>query len=162
MTEWIHSASCCFGRAPILVAATWPSLNTIKVGMPRMPYFFGVAGLWSMLILAIFSLPSRFCAISSSAGAIILQGPHHSAQKSTSTGPDAFRTSVSKELSLTWVVLIGIPLLMAHAASGRDGHGPSELVNESMDEPRPGQADRTPCRPPACAYPEARWGYPSG
>src|SRR5689334_12231655 len=96
ITEWIQSASCCFGRAPILVAATWPSLKTIKVGMPRMPYFFGVAGLWSMLILAIFSLPSRFWAISSNAGAIILQGPHHSAQKSTSTGPDAFRTSVSK------------------------------------------------------------------
>src|SRR5919108_2358999 len=66
-----------------------------------------------MLILATVSLPLRSRAISSSAGAIILQGPHHSAQKSTSTGPDAFRTSVSKELSLTWVVLIGIPLLIA-------------------------------------------------
>src|SRR4051812_32922458 len=126
--------------------------------MPRMPYFFGVAGLWSMLILAIFSLPSRFCAISSKAGAIILQGPHHSAQKSTSTGPDAFRTSVSKELSLTWVVLIGIPLLIAQAELERDGHRTVELVNESMDAPRPGQAERTSPHPPARAYPEALQG----
>src|SRR3954451_14373960 len=131
--------------------------------MPRMPYFFGVAGLWSMLILAIFSLPSRFCAISSSAGAIILQGPHHSAQKSTSTGPDAFRTSVSKELSLTWVVLIGVPSLIA-VSRRRDGTvtGPSKLVNKSMDAPGPGQAERRWHAPAACAYPEAQQGYPSG
>ena len=109
MTDWIQSASCCFGRAPILVAATWPSLNTIRVGMPRTPYFFGVAGLWSMLILAIFSLPSSFWPISYKAGAIILQGPHHSAQKSTRTGPEAFRTSDSNEVSLTWLVLMLVP-----------------------------------------------------
>src|SRR5581483_3059770 len=109
MADWIQSASCFFGRPPSLVAATWPSLNTIRVGMPRTPYFFGVAGLWSMLILTIFTLPSSCWPISSSAGAIALQGPHHSAQKSTSTGPEAFRTSASNEVSLTWVVLMLIP-----------------------------------------------------
>src|SRR5262245_60854296 len=60
-----------------------------------------------MLILATVSLPFMSLAISSSAGAIILHGPHHSAQKSTSTGPLAFRTSDSNDASLTCVVLAG-------------------------------------------------------
>ena len=33
-----------FGNAPILVAATWPSLNRIIVGMPRTPNLRGVCG----------------------------------------------------------------------------------------------------------------------
>ena len=37
MTESIQSASWRFGMLPILVAATWPSLKIIKVGMPRTP-----------------------------------------------------------------------------------------------------------------------------
>src|SRR5919198_2298298 len=57
-----------------------------------------------MLILAMVSLPFSSRAISSSAGAIILHGPHHSAQKSTSTGPAALSTSVSNDASLTWMV----------------------------------------------------------
>ena len=40
-------------------------------------------------------------AISSRIGAIILQGPHHSAQKSTSTGVADFSTSCSKVASVT-------------------------------------------------------------
>src|SRR3984885_5470078 len=39
-----------------------------------------------MLILATVTLPPNSLASSSSAGAIIRQGPHHSAQKSTTTG----------------------------------------------------------------------------
>ena len=54
--------------------------------MPRMPYLPGVAGLASMSSFAIVSLPSYVFATSSSTGANILHGPHHSAQKSTSTG----------------------------------------------------------------------------
>ena len=37
-TELTHSTSLLFGSAPILVAATWPFLNSIIVGMPRTPY----------------------------------------------------------------------------------------------------------------------------
>ncbi|MEA2926141.1 MAG: hypothetical protein QOD25_3263, partial [Alphaproteobacteria bacterium] len=48
-----------------------------------------------------FTFSPREPAISSSAGAIILQGPHHSAQKSTTTGPVAFNTSDSKVVSET-------------------------------------------------------------
>src|SRR5580692_10859252 len=57
-----------------------------------------------MLTLAMVSLPANSPAISSSAGPIILQGPHHSAQKSTSTGPSAFSTSVAKVSSVTGLV----------------------------------------------------------
>src|SRR5437016_14175822 len=39
--------------------------------------------------------------ICSTIGAIIRHGPHHVAQKSTSTGLSAFRTAVSKSLSVT-------------------------------------------------------------
>jgi hypothetical protein len=36
-TDSTHSISLLFGRAPILVAATWPFLNSISVGMPLTP-----------------------------------------------------------------------------------------------------------------------------
>src|SRR6185312_13464894 len=62
-----------------------------------------------MLTLAMVSFPWYSEAISSSAGAMALHGPHHSAQKSTSTGPLAFNTSVAKDWSVTALVfsLIG-------------------------------------------------------
>ena len=40
-----------FGSAPTLVAAGWPFLNRIIVGMPRTPYLVGAAGFSSMLSL---------------------------------------------------------------------------------------------------------------
>src|SRR5579883_2109246 len=109
-TDSTHSTSLLLGSAPILVAATWPFLNRISVGMPRTPYFIGVCGFSSMLILATVTLPFMSVASSSRKGAIILQGPHHSAQKSTSTGPEDFSTSCSKLWSLTGLVF---PLIAA-------------------------------------------------
>src|SRR5580704_13028618 len=50
------------------------------------------------------TLPCISLAISSSAGPIILHGPHHSAQKSTTTGPPAPFTSDSKLASVTLTV----------------------------------------------------------
>jgi hypothetical protein len=38
-------------------------------------------------------------------GAIILQGPHHSAQKSSNTGLSDLRTSLSNVASLVWTIL---------------------------------------------------------
>src|SRR5690348_1547074 len=107
-TDSTHSASLVLGSAPILVAATWPFLNRISVGMPRTPYFIGVCGFSSMLILAMVTLPFISLANSSRKGAIALQGPHHSAQKSTSTGPVARRTSASKDVSVTLLVLMSL------------------------------------------------------
>src|SRR2546430_7618933 len=71
---------CDFESAPTRVASTLPFLNSISVGMPRMPNFAGTLWFSSTLILAIFSRPSYSLATSSSIGAIDLQGPHHSAQ----------------------------------------------------------------------------------
>src|SRR5450631_2894714 len=48
--------------------------------------------------------PFSSAAISSSTGPIILHGPHHSAQKSTTTGPLAPFTSASKLASVTLTV----------------------------------------------------------
>jgi hypothetical protein len=46
-------------------------------------------------------------------GAIILQGPHHSAQKSSKTGLSDFKTSLSNVASLVWtmagLLTAGIP-----------------------------------------------------
>src|SRR5436190_122558 len=70
------AVSCDFESAPTRVASTLPFLNSISVGMPRMPNFAGTLWFSSTLILAIFSRPSYSLATSSSIGAIDLQGPH--------------------------------------------------------------------------------------
>jgi hypothetical protein len=92
-------------KAPTLVASALPSLKIINVGMLRIPNLGAVASFWSMLNLAILILPANSSAIYSITGAIILQGPHHSAQKSTKTGRSEPRTSASKESSETVKIL---------------------------------------------------------
>src|SRR3954452_11494614 len=69
-----------------------------------------------MLSLATVSLSACSPAISSRTGATILHGPHHSAQKSTSTGLSLPRTSLAKLASVTVLVLpamvvLPVPLL---------------------------------------------------
>src|SRR5215813_12950994 len=103
----IHCSSFCFGAAPTWREASSPFLNSIRVGIDMMPYFCAVFGLSSTLSLTILTLPLSEPAISSSAGAIILQGPHHSAQKSTTTGSVALRTWASKSASETFATPIG-------------------------------------------------------
>src|SRR5918992_105336 len=78
-----------------------PSLKKIKAGILRTPYFIAMAGLLSTSSLATLSLPVYSTARSCTAGAIILQGPHHSAQKSTKTGSSELITSWSQVLSVT-------------------------------------------------------------
>src|SRR6202044_309840 len=99
------AASCDLVTAPTFWASTVPFLNRISVGMPRMLNLGGVAGLSSMLSLAIRILSLYWSAISSRMGAIILQGPHHSAQKSSNTGLSDFNTSLSNVASLVWTIL---------------------------------------------------------
>src|ERR1041385_1172075 len=103
----IHCSSFCFGAAPTWREASSPFLNSISVGIDMMPYLAAVAGFSSTLSFTILTLPFIVPAISSRAGAIILQGPHHSAQKSTTTGSALFSTSVSKSLSDTFETPIG-------------------------------------------------------
>src|ERR1700722_7949126 len=101
MADSIHSLILDLGSAPTLVAATWPPAKIIMVGMPRTPYLVGTWGFSSILILAMVTLSPSSLANSSSAGAIMRQGPHHSAQKSTRTGILASRTSAWNEASET-------------------------------------------------------------
>src|SRR6266516_7185513 len=92
-------------RSPTTCSATSPSLNINSVGMARMPYCVAIDGDSSMLTLPTLTFPSYSLASSSRIGAIILQGPHHSAQKSTSTGVDAFKTSSSKLAAVRMTIL---------------------------------------------------------
>src|SRR3954471_23665706 len=59
-----------------------------------------------MLSLAMVSFSACSAAISSSTGATILHGPHHSAQKSTSTGLSLPSTSLAKLASVTVTVFL--------------------------------------------------------
>jgi len=69
------------------------------VGILITPKRIAVLGLSSTLSLETVSLPDCSVAISSRIGAIILQGPHHSAQKSTMTGSLAAPICSSKVAS---------------------------------------------------------------
>src|SRR4029077_7400629 len=103
----IHCSSFCLGAAPTWREASSPFLKIIKVGIDMIPYLEAVAGFSSTLSFTILTLPFIVPAISSSAGAIILHGPHHSAQKSTTTGSALLSTSASKSLSDTFATPIG-------------------------------------------------------
>src|SRR5215467_12475762 len=103
----IHCSSFCLGAAPIWREDIWPPLKIISVGIDWMPYFAAVCGFSSTLSLTIFTLLPSEPEISSSAGAIIRQGPHHSAQKSTTTGSVAFNTSASNVVSDTLPTAMG-------------------------------------------------------
>ena len=109
----IHSIMAVLGWAPTLVATASPFLNNIIVGIPLTPNFEGAIGFSSMLSFAIVTSPNS-SEISSKAGAICLQGPHHSAQKSTKTGLLEPKTSASKLASVTLLVaIIFLPLFMS-------------------------------------------------
>src|SRR6185436_10618387 len=98
----IQSCSCFFCvRAPTRSATFLPSLKIIIVGIAWIAYFCVTAGFWSTSSLAILTLPFSSVATASSAGAMALHGPHHSAKKSTTTGSADFSTSWSKFASDT-------------------------------------------------------------
>src|SRR5712672_3392373 len=103
----IHCCSFCFGAAPTWREAISPPLKIIRVGIDITPYFEAVLGLSSTFSFTILTLSPITPEISSSAGAIMRQGPHHSAQKSTTTGPVALSTSASKSASETLPTAMG-------------------------------------------------------
>merc|ERR1711991_484 len=92
----IHALSCDFAAAPTFWETTAPFLNKSNVGIPLTLNLVGVSGLSSIFNLQILIFPSYSLANSSIIGAIDLHGPHQSAQKSTITGTEHFKTSVSK------------------------------------------------------------------
>src|ERR1700753_2605022 len=93
-------ASIDFGTAPICLSTISPFLKYNKAGILRMPNFIDMPGLLSTFTLPTTALPSYSFAISSTTGPTMRQGPHHSAQKSISTGLSDFSTSSSKFASV--------------------------------------------------------------
>src|SRR5215218_7436481 len=95
-----------------------------------------------MLSFAIVSLSPCSAAISSRTGATILQGPHHSAQKSTSTGLSLPSTSLAKLVSVTVTVLPAIgrtPFRLALIPRRENPRGgvsmPGSALVEGLGEP---------------------------
>lgn len=93
----------CFGSAPTSRSISLPSLNTSNVGMLRTLKRDPVIGFSSVLSLATFTRPANSPASCSITGAIILQGPHHGAHISSSTGSGERSTSSAKFASVTIV-----------------------------------------------------------
>src|SRR5574341_2590811 len=83
-----------FEAAPTCCAIISPLLNIASVGILNMLYFDASSPLSSTLTLTKFTLPEYSPASSSTTGPTILQGPHHTAQKSTKTGSGDCITSV--------------------------------------------------------------------
>ena len=106
---WIQRLRSPLGAAPTFWEASLPSLKSISAGIDRMPSCEAICGFSSTFTLAIFTLPAISFEISSRAGPIMRQGPHHSAQKSTTTGSEDLSTSCSKLESVTFTVAITSP-----------------------------------------------------
>src|SRR5436190_2724475 len=104
------------GFAPTCRLKVVPFLNTIKVGIDRIWNCWAIRGLSSTFTLTTFARPAYFCAICSTTGAIERHGPHHGAQKSTSTGTLLLTTSRSKVASVTTSGLVLVPLAEAFEA----------------------------------------------
>ena len=76
-----------------------PSFRTTKFGMLCTPYRAATAGERSVSTLRTTALPAICRATRATSGAARRQGAHHAAQKSTSTGTDASRTTSSNVAS---------------------------------------------------------------
>src|SRR6516165_7951532 len=106
------------GSAPRKPSTGWPLTKANTAGIDWMPSCPGIVGCLSMSILTSFTLPLAARTTFSNTGPSCLHGPHHSAQKSTSTGwrLDSSITSLTK----VWVVVSLTTLL---------GAAPSPLCN---------------------------------
>src|SRR5438552_15696262 len=101
-----------FWASPTTDSTTWPPLKIRIVGMPRIWNLNETFGFSSTLSLPTVTLPAYSVASASTVGPSRLQGPHHSAQKSTSTGAPDLSTLSSKFPSVnvcTFSVVIASP-----------------------------------------------------
>src|SRR6478609_8292911 len=114
--------------------------------MPSWPVIAGFSSVLSLTMVT--SSWSR--AISSRTGATARQGPHHSAQKSTSTGLSLLRTSTSYVAS---VVLETAPMGGSFQQRGDDG-GLGSILPDGSDSSDGGQWARNRSASRAAAQPE--------
>src|SRR4030043_1544183 len=89
------------GNAPTWRWIIFPFATNNMVGIPWTPYFIAHSGFSSVFTFATIILPAFSLAIFSRVGAIILQGPHQGAQKSTITGTLELNTVFSNAASVT-------------------------------------------------------------
>src|SRR4030095_12379636 len=109
-------------RNPTIVSVSSPSLKSSNVGIPRTAYRSRIVGFSSPFNFATVARPSNSVASASTVGASRRHGPHHSAQKSTSTTPLFF--SSSKLLSVN-VLTFSDAILVSYLypqAPARAGH----------------------------------------
>ena len=85
----------CSGWAPVVSATTRPWRKSFTAGMLRIAKREASAGSASVSTLTTLSFAPDSAASFSSTGASVRQGPHHAAQKSTSTGTSAEAASTS-------------------------------------------------------------------
>src|SRR6056297_238361 len=155
MLSSIQLCSAALGAAPARLEITSPFLKMNSAGMPRTPIDTAAFGLLSTSTLATLIRPSISVESSSSAGPICLHGPHHSAQKSTTTGISEFFTSASKVSSVTATVDIGcllkgnfawLPNLWSACAGVKMWAGPQgprhDIVRQGHQGSRGGPDDR--------------------
>src|SRR5262249_14816053 len=143
--------------APRKPSTGWPLTKANTAGIDWMPSCPGIAGCLSMSILTSLTLPLAALTTFSSTGPSCLQGPHHSAQKSTSTGwrLDSSITSLTK----VWVVVSFTRLAGAAPASpcnivisfvlrprDRSRYAPNTTFVEGPDPLRPGGLSQAPPR----------------
>ena len=88
------------GRAPLKRRTSLPARKRIIVGMLRMPNREAISGTASVSTFATTIFPARSPAILIISGATARHGPHHSAQKSTSTGTGTSRINSSNSSGL--------------------------------------------------------------
>lgn len=90
-----------------------PFLKIINVGTDCTWYAAAACGFLSMSTFIIFALSPTFEDTSFNIGAIILQGPHHSAEKSTRTGVSELIRSLNFDM-----VIKKIPYNFSHLIFG--------------------------------------------
>src|SRR5215471_8438285 len=114
VTRSMNAATWLSGSAPRKPSTGWPLTKANTAGIDWMPSCPGIVGCLSISILTSFTLPLAARTTFSSTGPSCLHGPHHSAQKSTSTGwrLDSSITSLTKVC-----VVVSLTTLLGAAAS---------------------------------------------
>jgi hypothetical protein len=96
-----HCSICAWLTTPACCITNRPPKNTMKFGIPRTWKRSASWGWLSVSTLRTTALPAISAAVRATSGAAAWHGPHHSAQKSTSTGTGTFCTTSSNSASST-------------------------------------------------------------
>src|SRR5690606_30737930 len=103
-------SSANFDFAPMIVVLTSPPWNTFIAGIEVIWYCIARFGFSSTFSLRMVILSGFSDWISSRTGETMRHGPHHSAQKSTRTGPSAWSTSCSQVASVVALAVMKLSL----------------------------------------------------